>query len=122
MTGMIRTRMPLPEPLPALLPPSLGYGVGVYPFAGAEFTQLNEDLADVLGLRAEGVFVTRVAEDSPARNAGLHGGDVILRADSIKIDTPIDLVRAIRGANDGDRSLMLEIIRKHKPEKITLRW
>src|SRR2546423_3105152 len=122
MTGMIRTRMPLPEPLPALLPPSLGYGVGVYPFAGAEFTQLNEDLADVLGLRAEGVFVTRVAEDSPARNAGLHGGDVILRADSIKIDTPIDLVRAIRSANDGDRSLMLDIIRKHKPEKITLRW
>ena len=66
--------------------------------------------------------MTRVAEDSPARNAGLHGGDVILRADSIKIDTPIDLVRAIRGANDGDRSLMLDIIRKHKPEKITLRW
>jgi S1-C subfamily serine protease len=122
MTGMIRTRMPSPEPLPALLPRSLGYGAGVYPFAGAEFTELNEDLADVLGVRAEGVFVTRVAEASPARNAGLLGGDVVLRADSIKIDTPIDLVRAIRAANDGDRSLTLQIIRKRKPDTIILRW
>src|SRR2546423_14123497 len=32
MSGMMRARMPSPEPLPALLPPSLGYGVGVYPF------------------------------------------------------------------------------------------
>src|SRR6266576_5734072 len=50
-TGIIRTRMPVPEPLPGLLPPALGYGGGVYPFAGAEFTALNEDLCDALGVK-----------------------------------------------------------------------
>jgi S1-C subfamily serine protease len=119
--GMIR-RMPVPEPLPALLPPALGYGGGVYPFAGAEFTALNEDLCDALGVKPEGVFVTNVIEGSAARAAGLRGGDVVVKADSIKIESPIDLVRAIRNADETDRSVDLQIIRKHKAQQLTLRW
>ncbi|HEX9608464.1 MAG TPA: PDZ domain-containing protein [Gemmatimonadaceae bacterium] len=121
-TGMIRTRMPVPEPLPALLPPALGYGGGIYPFAGAEFTALNEDLCDALGVKPEGVFVTNVIEGSAARAAGLRGGDVVVKADSIKIESPIDLVRAIRNADETDRSVDLQIIRKHKAQHLTLRW
>ena len=120
-TGMIR-RMPVPEPLPALLPPALGYGGGVYPFAGAEFTALNEDLCDALGVKPEGVFVTSVIEGSAARAAGLRGGDVIVKADSIKIESPIDLVRAIRSADETDHKVDLQIIRKHKAQQLTLRW
>jgi len=119
--GMIR-RMPVPEPLPALLPPALGYGGGVYPFAGAEFTALNEDLCDALGVKPEGVFVTNVIEGSAARAAGLRGGDVVVKADSIKIESPIDLVRAIRNADETDRSVDLQVIRKHKAQQLTLRW
>jgi S1-C subfamily serine protease len=119
--GMIR-RMPVPEPLPALLPPALGYGGGTYPFAGAEFTALNQDLCDALGVKPEGVFVTSVIEGSPARAAGLRGGDVVVRADSIRIESPIDLVRAIRNADETDRSVELQIIRKHKAQALTLRW
>jgi S1-C subfamily serine protease len=118
----IRTRMPVPEPLPALLPPALGYGGGIYPFAGAEFTALNQDLCDALGVKPEGVFVTNVIEGSPARAAGLRGGDVVVKADSIKIESPIDLVRAIRSADETDRSVDLQIIRKHKAQQLTLRW
>jgi S1-C subfamily serine protease len=121
-TGMIRTRMPVPEPLPSLLPPALGYGGGVYPFAGAEFTALNEDLCDALGVKPEGVFVTSVIEGSPARAAGLRGGDVVVKADSIKIESPIDLVRAIRSADETDHTVELQIIRKRKPQTLTLRW
>ena len=121
-TGMIRTRMPVPEPLPALLPPALGYGGGIYPFAGAEFTALNEDLCDALGVKPEGVFVTNVIEGSAARAAGLRGGDVVVKADGIKIESPIDLVRAIRNADETDRSVDLQIIRKHKAQHLTLRW
>lgn len=119
--GIIR-RMPVPEPLPALLPPALGYGGGIYPFAGAEFTALNQDLCDALGVKPEGVFVTNVIEGSPARVAGLRGGDVVVKADSIKIESPIDLVRAIRSADETDRSVDLQIIRKHKAQQLTLRW
>jgi S1-C subfamily serine protease len=120
--GMIRTRMPVPEALPSLLPPALGYGGGIYPFAGAEFTALNQDLCDALGVKPEGVFVTNVIEGSAARAAGLRGGDVVVKADSIRIESPIDLVRAIRNADETDRSVDLQIIRKHKAQQLTLRW
>jgi S1-C subfamily serine protease len=117
-----RTRMPVPEPLPALLPPALGYGGGTYPFAGAEFTALNPDLCEALGVKPEGVFVTSVVEGSPARAAGLRGGDVVVKANSIKIESPIDLVRAIRSADETDHTVDLQIIRKRKQQRLTLRW
>ena len=84
--------------------------------------RLNADLSEVLGVEAKGVFVTNVIEGSPARDAGLRGGDIILKADSIKVETPIDLVRAIRIADDNDRTVALQIVRKHKQQSLTLRW
>ena len=75
----------------------------------------------MLGVKPEGVFVTNVAEGSAARISGLRGGDIILKADSIKVQNPIDLVRAIRGARP-DHSVTLQIIRKQKPQTLTLRW
>lgn len=121
-TGMIRTRMPAPDPLPWVLGPALGYGGGVYPFAGAEFMALNKDLSDALGVKPEGVFVTSVVEGSAARTAGLRGGDVIVKADNIKIESPIDLVRAIRGADETDHTVDLQIVRKRKNQTLVLRW
>jgi S1-C subfamily serine protease len=118
--GLTRVRMHAPPPSSVLLP-ALGYGGGVYPFVGAEFCALNEDLSDLLGVKPEGVFVMNVADGSPARISGLRGGDVILRADSIKIETPIDLVRAIRAARP-DNTVSLQIIRKRKLQTLTLRW
>jgi len=113
--------MPAPEPL-SVLTPALGYGGGVYPFAGAEFTALCDDLAEVLGVKPEGVVVTNVVEGSAARTAGLRGGDVVVKADSIKIVNPIDLVRAIRIADENDRSVDLQIVRKRKSQSLVLRW
>jgi serine protease Do len=120
-TGVrMRVEGPTPPRLPSLLVPALGLGRGVYPFAGAEFTALNSDLSDVLGVKPEGVFVANVVEGSIAREAGLRGGDVVVMADKIKIDNPNDLVRAIRSADD--RAVTLQVIRKHKPQTIKLRW
>lgn len=121
-SGMIRTRVRAPDPLPTVLPPALGYGSAIYPFVGAEFTALNPDLCETLGVKPEGVFVTNVAEGSPARIAGLRGGDVIVKADDIEIATPIDLVRAIKNADETDHAVDFQIIRKHKTQTITLRW
>lgn len=121
-TVNVRTRLPAPQPLLTILPPALGFGGGVYPFAGAEFMELNPDLSDVLGVGPEGVFVTNVLEASPARNAGLRGGDIVLKADGAKVNGPIDLVRAIKVADQGDRSVDLQILRKHQLLALTLRW
>jgi len=135
---LLRSREPLPAtsgvgprtvivrtPMPAGLPPALilgafTFGGGLYPFAGAEFTALNEDLSAALGVKPEGIFVTNVVEGSPARISGLRGGDVVVMADSIRLDNPVDLVRAIRESED--RSIRLEILRKRKPQTLTLRW
>lgn len=116
----VRVQVSTAPRLPSVLVPMLGLGRGIYPFAGAEFTALNNDLSDVLGVKPEGVFVTNVVEGSIARDAGLRGGDVVVMADDIKIENPNDLVRAIRSADD--RSVRLQIIRKRKPQTITLKW
>jgi len=119
--GLVGTRMPTPRPM-VLLPPALGMGGGVYPFAGAEFTALNADLCEALGVKPEGVFVTSVSEGSPARIAGLRGGDVVIKADAFKIDNPIDLVRAIKNADDTDQEVVLEVLRKNKLQTVALHW
>lgn len=122
---LVRTRVPSPEPLPSVLLPAMGYGRGVYPFAGAEFTALNDDLREALGVNSTGVFVTNVMEGSPARTAGLRGGDIIVRADGIKVQGPVDLVGAIRNAdtrNATSHAIELQILRKNRPQTLTLRW
>ena len=116
----VRSGPRTPARLPSVLVPALGMGSGLYPFAGAEFTALNEDLCDALGVRREGVFVTNVSEGSIARESGLRGGDIVLMADGITLTDPNDLVRAIRLAED--RSVKLQILRKKRPQTLTLRW
>lgn len=118
----VRSRVPAAAPLPTVLTPALGFGGGVYPFAGAEFTRLNPDLCEVLGVKQEGVFVTNVIEGSAARTSGLRGGDIILKADNMKISGPIDLVRAIGAADERDHTVDLQVMRKHQLQQVTLRW
>ena len=115
---MIRT--PLPSKVPPALIPAFTFGAGVYPFAGMEFTALNEDLRELLGIKPDGVFVTNVVEGSPARLAGLKGGDVLLLADGIKLETPVDFVNAI--AESEDRTISLRILRKGKQQSLVLSW
>jgi S1-C subfamily serine protease len=124
-TMNVRLRTPLPAKLPPVMLGPFSFGGGVYPFAGAEFTALNPDLSEALGVKHEGVFVTTVLDGSPARAAGLRGGDIVLSADSIRLDGPLALVRAIRESND--RSIKLGILRieknrQKKPQTILLRW
>lgn len=116
---MIRTA-PMPSRVPSALIPAFTFGAGVYPFAGMEFIALNEDIRELLGVKPEGVFVTNVVEGTPARISGLKGGDVLLLANGVKLETPVDLVQAISEAQD--RTLSLKIIRKRKPQNLTLRW
>ena len=110
-------------PLPAKLPPVMGgftFGSGIFPFAGAEIIALNADMSAALEIKREGVLVTNVIPESPAGLSGLRGGDVVLSADAIRLDNPMDLVRAIRESND--RSIKLEILRKKKTQTIVLKY
>ena len=119
-THRVMVRTPMPSRVPAAVIPNFTFGPGVFPFAGMEFTALNEDIRELLGVKPEGVFVTNVVEGTPARASGLKGGDVLLLANGAKLVTPVDLVQAISEAQD--RTLNLRIIRKRKAQTLTLRW
>jgi hypothetical protein len=45
-----------------------------------------------------------------------------MAADGNKVSSTIDLVQAIKTAEDTDRGLVLQIMRKHRLQELTLTW
>ena len=112
---------------PVALPPGAEGGVFVYSYspstmvvAGAELTQMNADLREVFGTE-RGVLVLRVVAGTPAAEAGLRGGDVIVSASGEPVQSPRVLSAQLRSANR-DRELTLEVVRRKQPKTVTLRW
>lgn len=76
---------------------------------GLEFATVNEDLGAYFETD-RGVLVLRAAPDNAY---GLQAGDVILAVDGQAVETPADLMRALRRADPGD-PLKLEIKRERR--------
>jgi len=111
---------PVPPTPPAPpVPMSFVFGGGTHAVAGAEVVRMNDDLRDAFGGR-RGVLVIAVASGTPAAQAGLRGGDVIVRADKRSVQTPAALQRAVQRADD--RTVALEVVRKGKERRVILRW
>jgi serine protease Do len=63
---------------------------------GVQVQPVNQGIADYYGLdRPVGVLVARVNEDTPAEEAGLKDGDIILSVDGRKVDTVSELRNTI---------------------------
>jgi serine protease Do len=76
---------------------------------GLELSQLSPEIAKRFGLdRSEGVVVIQVVPGSPAANAGLQSGDVLLEVDRVKVTTPADVQRAARAKPKGSVLLLVE--------------
>ena len=70
---------------------------------GATIATLNADLAEKLEIEAEeGIVVIRVVADSPADDAGLQSGDVIVSVDGNTVNSISDVVEVVRDAEVGD--------------------
>jgi len=115
----VRARIPGP-PAVTIAPLVFGFGPRTLGVAGAELTSLNADLGSAIGISSRGIFVVNVALGTPAKESGLRSGDVIMKADASPVGDPGELIRVMRAATDN--SIRLQIVRKKKPQTITLRW
>lgn len=97
---------------------------GVVQFAGASLTPVTSELADVLHTLSEGMLVIAVAPSSPARVAGLKGGDVILKVDSVRKATPTAFLELLdeKQAEPRAQRISFSVFRNGKTRRIALRW
>lgn len=126
-TAQTRTQVTLREraaagsPLPHVTVPMIfGAGSPTIGFAGAELTQLNDGLREILKFAGEGLFVINVAIGTPAGASGLKSGDIIIKADREPVQNPGELIRVMRRTTEN--AMHLEILRNRKARVITLRW
>ena len=105
---------------------SLGDGAGSFHVLmqggrlGVGVQSLSDQLAEYFGASSGGVLVTTVREDSPAAEAGLRAGDVILRLGDEQVEDPGELVREIGRAEAGQIELGILRDRQERTLRATL--
>lgn len=102
--------------------PLIAFGTpsGSMLIAGAEMVPVKPGLGDVLGVR-QGVLLVNVPEGTPAERSGLRDGDVVVRAATTEIRDPAALHMAMLHAGPA-KVLQLDVVRKGRPQRVTLRW
>ena len=88
--------------------------------AGAEVSLVNGGLKTIFAVDY-GALVLNVAPRSPAEQAGILSGDVIVRANGDAVTAITVLQRAIQAAHE-KRNVTLDIVRAKQARQITLRW
>jgi S1-C subfamily serine protease len=124
-TGMSAPAAPVAPDAPDAGPAPAVWGLlpGLSSFssvvAGARLTPVDDDWKDLVGVD-RGLVVTDVSLGTPAKEAGLRKGDVIVAVD----ETPVSSVRVLQRALSisESRSVKLQVVRKGKAQTIVLRW
>ena len=114
-------RSPMP-PMPPMSPFagfSYGFSTTNSAIAGATLMPLTDDWRATLGVD-NGVLVTKVLPRTPAKDSGLHDGDVIISADGQTVASVRTLSRIVSNAKAN--AVRLQVIRAGKPQVIVLRW
>lgn len=89
-------------------------------YIGLQLENMNAQLGEYFGVEdGEGALVTEVIEDSPASEAGLKAGDVVIEVDGDKVTDPSDVQEAICGKDEGDE-VELIVLRDKQEKKFTL--
>ena len=88
-------------------------------FLGVQVQDMSGDLAEYFDVdEDEGVLVLEVTEDSPAAEAGIKAGDVILEFDGKEVDDTDRLVKYVRAGDPGDQ-VEIKVKRKRRTQTIT---
>lgn len=87
-------------------------------YLGVNLQELNNDLASYFGVKQnEGALILNVEEDSPAQEAGLKSGDVIIEIDGKPVKSPKDASKIIAKGEKGDK-IDITILRHQKKNNI----
>ena len=81
------------------------------PYLGVSFQPINPEIAAIYNLPAQwGVYLTRVAPNSPADQAGLQAGDIITKIGDIALDETHSYVNTLFAFQPGDQ-ITLGVVR-----------
>jgi serine protease Do len=88
------------------------------PYLGISFQAIDPEIAAVYNLPAQwGAYITRVAPDSPAGEAGLQQGDIITKIGDVALDETHSYVNALFESQPGDQ-ITLEVVRGNKAMQV----
>ena len=87
-------------------------------YIGVELSELSDQLGEFFGVSGgDGVLITGVSEDSPAKKAGLQAGDVIVEIDNKHVSDYNDIREIVSGSDEGDE-LAVVILRSKKKQTV----
>ena len=93
------------------------YGHVIRPWLGISYTDITSAIVLRYGLSvSDGLFIFQVISDSPAEEAGLKPGDVIIGFEGQKIATGEDFRQALRASNIGE-TVEITFVRNNKELK-----
>ncbi len=112
-------RPPLAPKLPEPLEPKIfRWGWETRKYIGVYLEEINRELSEYFGVKeGRGLLVAKISEDSPAEKAGLKVGDVIIKADGVRVERVRDLSEIIRDKEKGE-SIKLGFLRDRKERSI----
>jgi serine protease Do len=88
---------------------------------GVRIQSVTPEISSTLGLKdLHGALVAGVADDGPAKAAGIVTGDVIVRFDGQDVPEMRDLPRIVAETEIG-KSVKVEVIRSGRPRQLTLK-
>ncbi|WP_231875592.1 PDZ domain-containing protein, partial [Oleiphilus sp. HI0086] len=97
-----------------------GQGYVARGWLGVLIQEVNKDLADSFGLdRPYGALVAQVVEDSPADQAGIQTGDVIIEYEGEEIDFSSELPQLVGRTKVGDKA-KLKVVRDGDEKSVSV--
>lgn len=120
--------LPRMPQMPNVPMPSFGSGDGnIFIWRGAAsrqigigVTALTKQLGDYFGVpEGRGLLINNVHENSPAANAGLKAGDIIVEIEGKEVRGQMDLIRALGEKREGDVSLTIVRDRNRQTVRVT---
>ncbi len=113
------TAPPVPSQPPVPRAPRVfSWGLEQRKFIGVYLQPLNRELSEYFGVeKGRGLLIATIREDSPAEKVGLKIGDVIVKADGVRVQRTEQLSGIIQDKEKGNR-IKIEFLRDKKKRTV----